>query len=145
MIRYEPPLEVGEFPERRVYVSEDFEDWVCDVLPNVSRDRGGLAPHEQVDELLNEFVLGRPLAYEVGRKVLDPVTNYVWELKTADVRVFGWFPKKGTFVAVCGELKKHLTKRIDYDPHIKSVVGFRDNLDLDPPKYITGVRANEVL
>ena len=54
-------------------------------LKLASRDRGrDLWPWEQVEQLLFDFVVGRPLSYDTQRKKLDPLTQHVWELKTED-------------------------------------------------------------
>jgi hypothetical protein len=74
-----------------------------------------------------------------------------WAMKTRDVRVFGYFPRKSTFVAVCGAMRKDLqghdgqTTNQLFRPMLEAVRQFARNLDLDPPKYLTGVTLNAVL
>jgi hypothetical protein len=91
------------------------------------------------------FRVGSPMAYDVHYKKLEPLTKHVWEFKMPDVRLFGWFAKKVVVVVVCGTLKENVKRFGDYAPFIDRVVAFRDALDLDPPKAITGVHHNEVL
>ena len=47
-------------------------------LKLASRDRGrDLWPWEQVEQLLFDFVVGRPLSYDTQRKKLDPLTQHI--------------------------------------------------------------------
>lgn len=139
-------LEDNEMPLRVIYLSLACDTWlVADLVP-VARFAGRkLTPYEQVDQIFYEFVIGRPMAYSVDYRKLEPLTEHVWELKTQDARLFGWFAKKGHFVVVCAALKNQVRKFKDYAPFVAKVVAFRQALDLDEPKMITGVTHAEVL
>ena len=104
-----------------------------------------MTPHEQVEQIFFDFVIGRPLAYGVHYRKLDPLAAHTWELKTEDMRLFGWFAHKAHFVAVCGAPKKAIRKFKDYAPFIRCVVQFRTTLDLDEPKAVTGVNHDAIL
>src|SRR5262249_38215357 len=105
-----------------------------------------LTPFEQVDQKLRDFVLGLPMAYEVDRKQIEGHPYFIWELKTVDIRVFGWFASKGVFVAVAGAMRRNLKPaNKKYSRQIDRTVAFRSALDLDEPKFIKGVTADEVL
>ena len=146
LIRHQPDLDHGEMPERFVSYPPDFEQWLETVLKTVPklRDRN-LFPYDQVEQAFYEFAIGRPMAYDVHYKKLDPLLQHIWEFKTEDVRIFGWFPRKRHFLAIGGELKKNLLKKSLYAPHVENVRLFRLNLDLDEPKATQGVTQNEVL
>ena len=144
--KYEPEMERDEFPDRHVYFSLEAHAWMEATLVSAPRDRRrDLLPYEQVDLLLYDFVIGRPLAYDQQRKKLDPLGQHVWELKTEDVRLIGWFPRRKSFVVVCGQMKRDLLKAKLYAPCIRHTVWFRENLDLDEPKSVTGVRHDDIL
>ena len=143
IIRHDPNLEIDEQPVRFAYLSPAAQTWCLTVLPGMTRDRGrNETPFEQV---LFEFTVGRPMAYDVAYKKLDPLGQHVWELKTADVRLIGWFARKGCFVIVCAEMKRQLRQARLYRPLIDATVAFRASLDLDLPKEITGVRPHDIL
>jgi hypothetical protein len=145
LTKHAPDLERLELPERVVYFSPEFETWIAGTLPTLPRDRGrDLLPFEQVEQLLYDFVIGRPMVYSVDYRKLDPHPQHVWELKTEDIRLFGWFPRKCHFVIVAGIQKKSIPKAKDYAPLIQSVVQFRDALDLDAPKALAGVTHNDI-
>lgn len=143
--RYETDLERDEQPERLLYCTQGFLGWFEDVLPSLVKDRGTLKPYEQVDRALREFVTGRPLAYDQGLKVLNPVTHGVWELKTIDVRIFGWFAARNTFVAVNGAMRSTLVPASRYTPFIDEARHVRDSLDLDELKFLSGGALRNVL
>jgi len=104
-----------------------------------------LFPYEQVDQILYDFVIGRPLVYDVQRNKLDPLTQHVWELKTEDVRLIGWFPRRKHFVVVCGRMKREIPRAALYKPCINHTVWFRDSLGLDDPRPVMGVRYDDIL
>jgi hypothetical protein len=144
--KHDPELERDEFPDRHAYLSPEAHAWIEETLVHAARDRGhDLRPYEQVHLLLYEFVIGRPLVYDQQRKKLDPLTQHIWELKTEDVRLIGWFPRKKNFVVVCGRMKKELPKANLYKACIQHAIWFRDILDIDTPKSVTGVRYDDIL
>jgi hypothetical protein len=146
LIRHEPDLESDEFPERFVYFAPEFARWVADTLSGEACRQGrNRTPHEQTEQILYDFIIGRRLAYGSAYHPLDPLPAYLWELKTPDMRLFGWFPRRRHFIIVCGELKDNLRKRSWYTPYTDRVVAFRNTLDLDEPKSVAGVRQDEVL
>jgi hypothetical protein len=120
--------------------------WAGATLRTAPRGRAkNLSPFQQVEQLLFDFVIGRPLVYDAQRKKLNPVNKHVWELKTHDVRLIGWFPRKRCFVIVCGRLKSEIPHARLYTPCVSLVNWFRDQLDLDEPKAIMGVRYGDIL
>ncbi len=139
-------MEEGEKAVRRLCVTPDFDQWLTAVLPNLPKDRGrNLTPLGQVDALFHDYVIGRPMVYDHARRRLDPQNNNIWELKTEDVRVFGWFARRSHFIAVTAAMRKDLVPASRYTPFITDVAAFRQNLPLDPPKTTTGVSHNDVL
>ncbi|HZL59844.1 MAG TPA: hypothetical protein VFC38_09090 [Stellaceae bacterium] len=143
--KHEPELDDGEMPEGIICLSPECDAWLSNHLIGTPRFSGRkLTAYDQVDQILYDFVIGRPMAYSVHYRKLEPVGSHVWELKTVDVRLFGWFCKKGHFVVVCGSLKNKLRKNKNYAPFIAKVIAFRKALDLDEPKAITGTNHNDI-
>ncbi|MGQ3047810.1 MAG: hypothetical protein ACT6Q8_18680 [Niveispirillum sp.] len=143
--RYEPALEPGHMPERMLYCTNGFLDWFSTVLPTLKKDKGSLTPEEQVDRVLWEFVTGKPLVYNQGAKNLDPMIDGVWELKTTDVRIFGWFAARNTFIATNGALRSALVPWAKYAPYIEEAKHVRNSLHLDEPKFLPGGALKDVL
>ena len=104
--RLEPieiPLDGGGRPNRLLYGTPDFIRWLDEGLrPMTSTLRADDTPLEQVYAMLADYVEGWPI--NVGRrfKTMRPSEAGVWELRTADVRIFGWFVTKDVFVAAFG-------------------------------------------
>lgn len=153
LVRHEADLEDWELPVRCLFLAKGLDDWLENVLPTVpAKAKKKPKPSEEVGQLFFEFVVGRPMAYSVDYRKLDPLGLHVWELKTEEVRIFGWFYKKGHFIACCGDLKDNLSKAKQnkstnelYKPHIDGVCDYREKLQLDGPKHITAVSHEEVL
>jgi hypothetical protein len=76
---------------------------------------------------------------------LLPFDSCVWELKTIDVRIFGWFPIRDAFVAVNGGMARKIKDARMYHGYREEVRTVRDRLDLDEPKSIEGSRVSDVL
>lgn len=137
LVLYKADLRAGEQKERALYFSPDLPYWIENHLDMQPKDRHKhLLPSEQVEEIFDQFVRG----HHMGRndmKKLEPVGQHVWEFKTEDVRVFGYFYRKQIFIAVCGEMRKKLKPANQkYKHFINQVLKFRNSIDLDEPKYM---------
>jgi hypothetical protein len=150
--KHEADLESWEMPERHVYVTETF-DFAASFVAVAPKVRGrNLSAGEQVEQLLYEYVLGRPMTYSVHYRKLDPLSQHVWEFKTPDIRVFGWFARRRHFIATFAEFKDNLSKEKQkkstntlYRPYIDHAITTRGQIPLDEPKLITGLSYADVL
>lgn len=138
------PLSRREFQNRWFYALPSFVAWMREDLPNLKTGRLNATetPGEQLDYILYRWITGREIRYERMFKDLSPSKDEVWEFKTADLRVFGWMVEKRKFVAVLGDyadLYKPPNQKASYSNAKLKVMRARDNLDLDEPKFITGV------
>jgi hypothetical protein len=143
--KLDPMLEQGEQELRVVYGAANFPIWVKQILPGIAADRAEQSPAEQLDDLWWQFCLGEALIYGKQFKPLRYVAEGVWELKTIDLRMFGWFPQKDHFIVVAAETKRRLVGARTYGQYIRQVVAFRDALDLDDPKFIPGTNPDDVV
>jgi len=139
------PLD-GELPMRMFYGRPMFVEWLSTRLPTQPADLGGRqSPSEQVDELLYQFITGQPLRDKYDLHPLNPDHLGVWELKTTDVRIFGWFQVRDVFIAINGAMAKQLKDLKMYGGYRGEVCQVRDRLDLDEPKYVHGSMVSDVL
>jgi len=146
LVRHVPELEPWELPTRAVYFAPDFNDIDLATLKLAPRIKGrNSAPFEQVEQILFVFVVGRAMKYGQDHKLLRPENKFVWSLRTVDVRLFGWFVKKGNFVIVRAEFKRNLLAHKNYAPLIEETLKFREGLDLGSPKFVKTVKYNEIL
>ena len=94
---------------------------------------------EQVDGLVDVFCSGDTLTYGEQFKPLTHIKDGVWELKTPDIRIFGWFNRKDCFIGVVADDATRIKTYHLYHGYANvTTARFRDALDLDEPKYVTG-------
>lgn len=136
---YEPQLGFRQQALRLIYVGEKVMPWVEKHLPDVVSDyETEVTPIEQLDDLLNTFCAGEPIVFARQIKPLQHWGAGVWELKTLDLRLFGWFPNVDVFVWNSIDFATRIKKVGLYAGYRGEVIRFRDQLDLDPPKFIIG-------
>lgn len=104
-------------------------------------------PAQQLDALTAVFVSGEPLAFGWQFKSLLHVPNLeeVWYLKTADVRLFGWFPCRDYFIATSVGVAEQVKRLRLYRPFGQEVARIREALPLDEPKFMPGDDPNAVV
>jgi hypothetical protein len=105
------------------------------------REKSDFTPYEQMMERLRQWMSGSPMKYGPWFHDMDPLTDAVWELKTTDLRFFGWMYQRGAFIAVRGGYAddyKEPTKTKNYADDIRGVVSARDALPLDGDKFVRG-------
>jgi hypothetical protein len=143
---FDPDLEADELPQRYLYVTTDCRRWIEDVLTSAPRDLDKtLPPINQLDSLATQFVRGVRFVYGRDFKALDFLGYCVWELRTYDVRLFGYFYRRGIFIGVGGVLKKELANNKAYLAYRKQVRDFMQRIDLDPPPALKGSAPSDVL
>jgi len=141
------PLGRGEFNVREFYALPAFMNDLRNVIPALQAGRlnAPLSPIQQLDDILHRWIIGKPMRYGRWLKDLSPQGSETWELKTADLRIFGWIYRPrifvGAFVGYTDDYKRQGNRpaRESYDDARDRVIGIRDRLDLDQPKFATGV------
>jgi hypothetical protein len=137
---------VQEF--RQIYASPDLYRWIRDVLPTLQPSLSiELSPVEQFFALAEIFCAGDRLTFDRGFKPLTRVTiDGIWELKTQDIRVFGWFHRKDCFIGVVADDATRIKSIGLYQGYANVTTKlFLQQLDLDEPKYIRGDKPHAVV
>lgn len=136
-----------EFAERRLFGTPEFLAWLnVDVKSAESVDPHELAPKQQAFDFIRTFQLGLPFAVGRAFKRMRPHERDVFEFCTYDLRIFGWFYRKATFIAARGDFMEHTHSRAGiYEKHRNYVEQLRSGIDLDPPKWIVGGKEDDVL
>ena len=147
LIRFDPQLDDGDQELRLLYMLPKFNNWLTVELPGLGSTWNiEESPAEQLDALLADYASGLALQFGTQFKWLRPVEKGIWELKTADIRVFGWFPKRDVFIAASADTAERLKTMTGlYRGYIDEAVRFRENLPLDEPKFIPGDDPHAVL
>lgn len=131
---------------RSVYVTPDFRNWLETRCPDAYVDRSKtFTPREQVVNALDRLATD-PSFPSAGMLVnIHPQGEGVYELKLTDVRILGFFPLKGEFVAVTADLKKNLKGNPQGVKSLKrQVVTARQHFALPYRRHSINVR-NELL
>src|SRR5258708_36537371 len=93
IVKIDVDLAPRDQPLRLLYGTPQFIAWLRDVLDGAqpSRQLGHTSITEQIDDLFYSFLSGEQLIFTKQFRVVRAEENAVWELKTPDIRVFGWF------------------------------------------------------
>jgi hypothetical protein len=76
--------------------------------------------------------------------MLRPTRHSVWEMKTADLRIFGWLYRPKVFVAAFAGFADDYKKqngqppKESYSEARDRIAWLRGHLNLDPPSFVTG-------
>lgn len=138
------PLDGGP-PWRTLLSVERLVNWIGATLPMLEGNWGDLNPIQQLDALFADFASGAPLEFRRHIRVIQPRHDGVWELRTIDLRVFGWFAAKNVFIGSSAGLKHQIERHKLYGDHRDLAVQDRVSLDLNPPKCIYGVLYRDIL
>jgi hypothetical protein len=144
--RLDPALSHDQFEDRFIYVSTGLKDWLQQQLPNIGSTWDiETTPAEQFDALLEVYASGEALTFGWQFRPLNPIGDGVWELKTADLRIFGWFHRQDCFIGVCADTKERIQQHGLYAGYRNAVVQFRNACQLNEPKFIPGDDPNAVV
>ena len=144
--KLDPLLDEGEREVRTIYASDRFRDWVEKTLPGLGSSWNiELTPEEQFDALACVFCSGAVLTFKWQFRPIRHIADGIWELKTADLRVFGWFPRQDCFIAVVADTTERVKRHRLYHGYAGTVARYRDALELDEPKFVAGDDPNAVV
>ncbi|MBY5743494.1 hypothetical protein HFO28_07795 [Rhizobium leguminosarum] len=140
-------LRRNEFRDRFFLGLPGFRTWLeNEVKTATAFYEGDIQPKRQALAILKDFIVGKPFPGPKLYKKMSPHTDDVWELRTPDLRFFGWFYRKNCYIATSGELFEKLKadERL-YEEHRINCIKARNGMDLDPPKYLQGATADDVI
>lgn len=139
-VAHEGLIGIREFPNRRIYLTKRCEDWLANSLPLLAAENDAvLSPELQLLARFRQFIRGDPLNFPTQLNFLTHASGIIWELKTADIRLFGGFHLVDCFVADRCLTKKQLLGPPNlYNGVAGEVEHALNALELDPPKFIQG-------
>ena len=104
-----------------------------------------ITPLLQARALLKMFISGESLVEGETFRLMMPMEDDVYELKSADLRFFGWFYRPSVFIAVAADSMERVHSVSGLSSAYRSAVSTaREQIDLDPPKYIQGASTDYV-
>lgn len=136
----------GQQEWRRIYVLPEARIWMEGVLPTLESELGlETSPIEQLDAFLSTYCAGDTLTYGRQFRPIMHVGAGIWELKTPDLRLFGWFHSKDCFVCTDCDDASRVKRHCLYGGYRDQGVRRREQLELDEPKYLAGDDPNVVI
>jgi hypothetical protein len=147
ILRIEVELDERELPSRLLYGTPGFIAWLDERLRKFEPSPLGadLAPAEQLDLLFYEFTSGAPLSPTRQFRVVRHEKFPVWELKTPDLRVFGWFARKDCFIAAFGDWADNIKDHGLYRGYRLEVRRLRRRLGAEPDLCVEGEIPGDVV
>jgi len=144
--RIHVPLGRGEFEDREFHAMPSFMRFLQETLPSLNQGILGAkeTPSQQMDTLLRKWNSGKPMRYGRAFSTLKPTSDSVWEMKTADLRIFGWLYRPKIFVAAFAGFaddykgQNGQPAKESYSAARARVVWLRGMIGLDPPLFVTG-------
>lgn len=141
-------LRPEELREREMFAYPHVVEWLKTVLPTLEPElslgrahelpHGVQTPIQQVDDLFHDFISGEDLGLYEKAHLMNPDTMYIWELKTIDVRLFGWVYRRRCFILANIDSAARIKERGLYAPYRNDTSRKRDMIDLEEPKYVEG-------
>jgi hypothetical protein len=147
IVKIDVDLALRDQPLRLLYGTPQFVNWLRDVLDGAepSRRLGHASITEQLDDLFYSYLSGQQLIFTRQFRVVRAEENAVWELKTPDVRIFGWFMAKDCFVAVFGNWADTIKDHDLYRGYRIAIRRLRRELGVDATLCVKGVAPDDVL
>ena len=145
--RIEVALNGREQSQRLLFGTPDFIEWLRRLINGAGPENsvGQATAAEQVDQLFHLYLSGAPLIHTRQFRYIRAEDYAVWELKTPDVRIFGWFMKRDCFVCVFGDWADKVKDHDLYRGYRIAIRRIRRQLDIDNTLCVQGVDPGDVL
>lgn len=135
-------LEDHEQHQRLMYFMPRVRTWAKANLMTLESDgfyENALSPKDQLRDICRNFLLGADLSNErLPPHSMQPIDSGVWELRTPDLRLFGWAYRKNTIIVSAIDTKQRCSQLGLYSEYRDQAVQDRDSLNLKPPSHVTG-------
>lgn len=137
--KFDAELGSRQQPMRAVFFRPGVFESALERLEGMESEYGNeISPLENWEDLLNSFVAGEVLIFDRQIKPLTHFRDAVWELKTLEIRMFGWFYLVDHFICNDIDLATRIKHHNLYNGYRDAAVRFRNKIDLSPPKFLIG-------
>jgi hypothetical protein len=135
-----------ELPERGLFGTSRLFRFLSDELPAIASQDSMLSAQEQVSNLCGRYLTNKPLILRSPISPIRHLENGIWELKTLDVRIFGWFTAKDCMIIDAGcDVKLLKAGKLAYSGFINQTAYARKSLGFTSSEYIQGTQPNDIL
>ncbi|WP_432331003.1 hypothetical protein RMS29_001605 [Agrobacterium rosae] len=146
LIRLQVTLTPPDRDRRSIYFRPQAHRWLNETLPNItSFDPNDISPREQMYALLYMFLTGETLDEGDEFRLMRPIEQDVYELKSVDLRIFGWFYRPAIFIATAVDTMERVHKYEGLSNGYRDeVIRVRGATLLGPPAYLEGASISDV-
>lgn len=137
----------GQLRRRSIYLAPSAKQWFDETLAGLDpAEADDFRPIMQVLTLFRTYISGEAMIENEDFKLMLPEENDVYELRTHDVRIYGWFYRPSIFIGVSADtmIQVHTVNGLA-SGHRNSVVIYRAASTLDPPLFEEGASTDDVL
>ncbi len=135
-----------ELPDRGLFGTRRLHDFLEGDLRAVPSRDSTLSAELQLATLFGRYLTNRPLILHSPISPLRHLKSAVWEMKTLDVRVFGWFAQKDVMVLDAGcDVKLLKSDKLNYSGFIAQTEYVRKTLGFQETEYVQGTQPNDIL
>ncbi|MBY3136289.1 hypothetical protein [Rhizobium laguerreae] len=140
-------LNYPDVENRKLYAVPAVRDWFEATLPALEQfEPTDISPRLQARGLFRMYQSGERLEEGEEFKLMQPQDNDVYELRTADLRIFGWFYRPAIFIATAADTMENVHSQSGLSSrHRDEVIRVRGTIGLDPPSHIQGASTEHVL
>jgi hypothetical protein len=145
-VEHEGLLSRSEFPNRSIFTTSKCLHWLEVTLHDQKAANDAvLSPSEQIEVRFKQFIRGDCLP-QTKLNYIRHASGIVWEIKTADTRLFGAFHKLDCFIAHMG----YPVELVKGPPQLyNGIAGETERelvkLELNNPKFIVGSEIRNVV
>lgn len=133
-------LRPHQMATRLLMATSDVATWMKTELTTLVTDdfvQADLAPKLQAVVFCNKFVAGEDFSTPLPHEMRGHPDG-VWELRTADLRFFGWFPERNVFIIAAIDTAKKCKDLDLYKGYQTQVARIRGELNVCDGRYLTG-------
>jgi hypothetical protein len=131
---------------RQLWAFAEVKDWLHNVLPTLKSFYADeqSTPIQQAYALFSAFIRGQELFEEEDFWRMRPIERDVYELKSPDLRFFGWFVEPKLFLIAAADTFENTHMHKLHEGYRGKVEYMRDELDLNEPKVVAGAEPRHV-
>lgn len=146
LVKIDPDLDDDEMESRTIYLVAAAVKRCADLIDSMeSKWNLEVTPAEQLDDLVYHFATGGMLDCPRQFHVLSHKRDGIWQLKTPDLRLFGFFPRQDVFICTDVADANKVKEAGQYAGYCEQAWYKREKLGLDEPKYIGGIEPKDVV
>lgn len=151
LVPWTTELEHDEHTQRSLHITARARAWVEALDPERGSPIGSrLTLAQQLSNIAHEFITGRRLIWpqqfhklaKAAKAVTDP---HVWELKTDDLRLFGWFVAPNCFVVDAIDIKDRIVASGLYAGYVAQTAQARQSMGCVAGLFMETSEPNDVV